>query len=575
MSGRDFVWETHGVHIGTGSDHVKHGIDQPRGLVEEAIRRGFPSIAFVMHSPRLTRFRYQSERRTDVRFIRGERAYLGYARHIERLRAEYGRRIHIRFGVELEWLGGGLGLNWSRSKLFQAYGLDFVIGSVHFSREGIPYDESEEETRRLVDLRGGVDRLWAGYLDEVMEMVDAGSSLIDVVGHLDLPKLFVSPPESWRVLEGRSEYLSRRLFALLETIAGHNLALDLNTAGLRRGCGIYPAVGILERAQRLGVPIAIGTDCHAPAELGADYDAALEHAAAAGYRYYVSFSRGIHEKRPFQAAETEHFGILNLGIEMLNLRLPASDRGEVARLGFGGPFRSLAEFFPESASLGSYRSLRVRKAGRSITLSDRPPESAPGEIVCLSSHHTDVPGTLSILLNTLASEEINVETAYLNSMHDGTASAYLTLTGSPEGIREAVEFVKGTAPERFFAIEPEVRIALPPFKSAPLYLLELDGVELPVPLSRQMIVSVHANRPGVLLILLSALAARNVNVLDLQLGKRAGKGYAVLGVSGETRDIAASLADLGPEFVEVSHIELSRLELLAPHSGVDATPGGP
>jgi histidinol-phosphatase (PHP family) len=352
-------------------------------------------------------------------------------------------------------------------------------------------------------------------------------------------------------------------------IADHDLALDVNTAGLRRGCGIYPSPAILARAQRIGVPIALGTDCHAAEELGADYEAAVEHAGEAGYRSYVSFSRGIHEKRPFQEAEGEHFAILNLGIEMLNLRLPPAERGELARFGFGGPFRSMAGVFPESASLGSYRSLRVRKAGRSVTLSDRPPEAAPGELVCLCSHHTDTPGTLSILFNTLASEEINVETAYLNSLHDGTATAYLTLTGSPAGIREAVDFVKGTASERFFSIEPEVRIALPPMKSARVYLLEVDGVELPVPVSRQMVVSVHANRPGVLLILLSALASKGANVLDMQLGRRGDKGYAVLGVSGDPGDVAASLAGLGPEFSEVSHVELSRLELLGPSGGPD------
>jgi histidinol-phosphatase (PHP family) len=228
---------------------------------------------------------------------------------------------------------------------------------------------------------------------------------------------------------------------------------------------------------------------------------------------------------------------------------------------------ALATYDPNTHALPSnFESLRVRKAGRSVTLSDRPPEASPGELVCLCSHHTDTPGTLSILLNTLASEEINVETAYLNSLHDGTATAYLPLTGSPEGIREAVDFVRGTAPERFFSIEPEVRIALPPFKSAPAYLLEVDGVELPVPLSRQMIVSVHANRPGVLLILLSALAARNVNVLDMQLGRRGNRGYAVLGVSGDPQDVEASLANLGPEFAEVSSLRLSRLELLTSSS---------
>ncbi len=81
------------------------------------------------------------------------------------------------------------------------------------------------------------------------------------------------------------------------------------------------------------------------------------------------------------------------------------------------------------------------------------PSYEGGEIVCLFSHHRDLPGTLAILLNTLASEEINVETAWLNSLRDGTATAYLTLGGPREHIREAVEFVLGTAADRFLRID--------------------------------------------------------------------------------------------------------------------------
>lgn len=65
------VWETHGIHVGTGDDHVHHGIDDIDALVERALSQGHPSITFIIHTPRLTRFRYASERATDVKFIRG------------------------------------------------------------------------------------------------------------------------------------------------------------------------------------------------------------------------------------------------------------------------------------------------------------------------------------------------------------------------------------------------------------------------------------------------------------------------------------------------------------------------
>ena len=132
-----FLWETHGIHVGTGRDHVKHGIDNLEEVVEQALREGFPSITFVIHTPRLTRFRYREERDTDVKFIRGDAAYFGFTRRMEALKEKYRGGIIVRYGIELEWMGPGLGLQWSRSKLFQAYGVDFVIGSVHFSSEGL------------------------------------------------------------------------------------------------------------------------------------------------------------------------------------------------------------------------------------------------------------------------------------------------------------------------------------------------------------------------------------------------------------------------------------------------------
>jgi histidinol-phosphatase (PHP family) len=217
-------------------------------------------------------------------------------------------------------------------------------------------------------------------------------------------------------------------------------------------------------------------------------------------------------------------------------------------------------------SLGSYDALRVRHDERSITLSDNAEEAyaeaAGGSgLTRLYSQHTDTPGTLSILFNTLASEAINVETAQLYSLSDGTATAYLTVNGTKERIREAVDFVMGTASDRFYNIETDPDFELPPLKAAPAYLLEVDGVSLPIPISAHMVVTVHNNRPGVLLILLSALASRRVNVLDLQLGSRGERGFAVLGIDGDRRDVAAVLTELGPQFYEATQIVLPALEM--------------
>jgi HisJ family histidinol phosphate phosphatase len=557
MHAQNFIWETHGIHVGTGDDHVKHGIDDLASLVERAIGLGFPSLTFVIHTPRLTRFRYSSERATKVKFIRGEASYFDYAERMRRLRDLFAGRIQIHYGVELEWLGAGLGLQWNRAKLFQAHGVDFVLSSVHFSPEGIPYDGSAEESAELIRSRGGVEPFWAAYFDELIEMVDSSWQSISAVGHLDLPKLFAPLPACLTGLDGADGETARRLYTLLEMIAERSLALDVNVSGLRKGVGIYPHPEILKRARALGIPVAIGTDCHSAEDLGRDYEAGLDAVSRAGYSYYLSFSRGIPEKRSLRTGEEDPgYAALNLGIEMLNQRFSRERRLEIPHLSFGGPFRSLQDDFPESTSLGTFRALRVRREERSITISDSAPERSNEEITCLFSHHKDTPGTLAVLLNTLASEEINVEKAWLKSLDDGTATAYLTLAGEREGIREAVEFVRGTASDRFLRVEPELRVRLPPLRPAGAYLLEVDGVWLPMPVSRHMLIAVHANRPGVVLILLSALASRAVNVVDFQLGARGDKNFAALGLEGDEREVAEVLRRLGPSYFEASQIVL-------------------
>jgi histidinol-phosphatase (PHP family) len=560
-----FIWETHGIHVGTGKDHVKHGIDDVEAVVQQAVARGFPSLSFVIHSPRLTSFRYQSERDTRVKFIRGDAAYFSYAATMEQLKTRYADRIRLRYGIELEWMGPGLGLQWNRSKLFQAFGVDFVIGSVHFSYEGIPYDGSKQDTERLIELRGGVEPFWAGYLDEMIEMIDTSWEMIHVVGHLDLPKLYAPLPETMADVEHSAHFLARRMRTLLEMISDLNLALDVNLSGLRKGCGLYPDLQFLKRARQLHIPIAIGSDSHHVEEIGRDYVRGIELAQEAGYRHYVTFSRGITEKRPLLESQDGHFRILNLGVEILKLRFEPRLRQKTPQFSFGGSFRQMLPVFDGSVSLGRYNALRVRRDDRSITLSDSSEEAhaeamEAGELTCLYSHHTDTPGTLSILFNTLASEAINVETTQLYSLSDGTATAYLTVSGAQERIRQAVDFVMGTASDRFFRIETDPSTELPPLKSAPAYLLEVDGVSLPIPISSHMVITVHNNRPGVLLILLSALASRSVNVLDLQLGSRGERGFAVLGIEGDEREVAAVLTELGPQFYEANQIVLPVLE---------------
>ena len=555
-----FIWETHGIHVGTGKDHVKHGIDDFEIIINSAIKKNHPSITFIIHTPRLTKYRYQSERETDIKFIRGDRAYSEFSNVIDELKNKYENKIKIKYGIELEWLGSDLGLQWSRSKIFQARNADFVIGSVHFSHEGLPYDGSKEEAEELLKLRGSVEKYWDGYFLEMMEMIESARDMIQVVGHFDLPKLNVAIPSPLKNIDTSTHYLARRVRTLLELISEYNLALDVNISGLMKGCGIYPDQTILKRAKQLNIPVAVGTDTHRTEDYSQNYDKAIEYLLEAGYKQYVCFSNNIPAKKPVEGNEdeTKKFNVLNLGIEILNQRFQDNRRKVIPNFSFGGEFQPLINNYPNSTVLGNYEAIRVRKGSKSLTVGYI--DSTEEKIVNkgLYSHHLDKPGVLSVIFNTLASEGINVTTALLNA-NNGSGKAVLELEGTDDMIKEAVEFIKGTSSDKFLKVEFKENITIPKLNQDRIHLLEIDGVDLPIPTSHQMIITVHNNNAGVLLILLSGLAAYNINVNELQLGQRGNKGYAVLGVSGNEHDIKSVLDNLGPQYTEASYIKLDSL----------------
>jgi histidinol-phosphatase (PHP family) len=82
----------------------------------------------------------------------------------------------------------------------------------------------------------------------------------------------------------------------LETVKAHDVAIELNTAGLRKECReIYPSRHYLEMAHEIGVAITFGSDAHAPNEVGADFDQAIELAKSVGYRSTRVFTQRSYE----------------------------------------------------------------------------------------------------------------------------------------------------------------------------------------------------------------------------------------------------------------------------------------
>jgi len=553
----EFIWETHGIHAGTEQDRVKHGIDKLENVVDKAIEAMHPSITFIIHSPRLTNFRYIAERDTNIKFIRGNRSYLNYPKRIADLRKKYEGKINIKYGVELEWMGADLGLQWSRSKIFQAEDADYVIGSVHFAPEGLPYDGSKEEALELLKIRGSLEAYWDGYFNEIIQMIECFGNMIQIIGHIDLPKLNVDMPESLVNFETSSHPLANKFRTLLELIADRNLSLDVNMAGKFKGVGVYPTQNILRRANELQIPVCVGTDTHHVRYYGLNFKESLEYIQEAGYESYVSYSKLIPENRTIYNDHELKFKytVLNKGIELLNQRLDSEHRKIIPDFSFGGSFSEFLDIYKNATGMGNYNAIRIRKWGKSITVTNEIPKATNLLVNGLFSEHVDQPGVISSLFNTLASEGINVETARLKSNNDGTAVAFLSIESDNGNVENAIEFINGTSSGLFHNLTYKENAKLPNYYKPAVYLLEMDGVKLNLALSEKVILTKHNNAPGVLLILLSALSSKHINIIDLRLGKLNNVGYSAIAIDGDSNVIRNLLSNLGEQYYEASLIE--------------------
>ena len=111
----------------------------------------------------------------------------------------------------------------------------------------------------------------------------ADSDHFDTIAHPALVKKFGHRPT--RDPRDLYERVARRL-------AAAGVAVEVNTAGLRKPVReLYPHPDLLAACRRAGVPATLGSDAHAPEEVAADYDLAVDHLRAAGYERVLTYQQ--------------------------------------------------------------------------------------------------------------------------------------------------------------------------------------------------------------------------------------------------------------------------------------------
>lgn len=236
----------------------RHAVGEPTELAAQAVRAGLSEIGFTDHNPMP---------RDDFDDWRMRAADLGaYVEAVQRARRDY-PSLQIKLGLEVDYLPGYE--EWVRD-LASRYPWDYFIGSVHYVSDSWAIDNPQaiSEWKRRDPME-----VWTAYFERLTMAAESG--LFEIIGHVDLCKKFCFYP---------AQDCTPLFKRLLAAAAGKGVAIELNTAGLRKDCReIYPGPRIIQLAAEAGVPITFGSDAHAPGEVGLDFAAAMEAARAVGY----------------------------------------------------------------------------------------------------------------------------------------------------------------------------------------------------------------------------------------------------------------------------------------------------
>ena len=164
-------------------------------------------------------------------------------------------------------------------KVLLGYEVDYLTGSVHFLKNKSDMWGFDNPEFIGVYKSKDIDTIWAEYFDAIKSM--AKTQLFDIVGHLDLIKVFKFLPKK-----------DIRLIAkeTLKEIKKSNMVLEINPAGLRKPiCETYPSKQLLELAYEMDINITFGSDAHEIDQVGFKYDEAVALAKEIGYSKCVTF----------------------------------------------------------------------------------------------------------------------------------------------------------------------------------------------------------------------------------------------------------------------------------------------
>ena len=223
----------------------KHAKGEPEEFIKKAIEKGIKIYGFADHAPMEFDYKYR------MSFDEMDK----YEKEIKTLKEKYKDKIKILLGYEVDFTP-------TVDKRVLERKVDYLIGSVHFlDNWGFDNPEFIKEWDKR-----DVDDVYKEYFSKIEEM--ANSKLFNIVGHIDLVKVFGHKPKT---------DIKDLAKTAIKAIKNADMAVEINTAGLRKPVKeAYPSDELLDMILNENIDVTLSSDAHSPEQVGYKLNETIE-----------------------------------------------------------------------------------------------------------------------------------------------------------------------------------------------------------------------------------------------------------------------------------------------------------
>lgn len=266
----------------THSYHCNHAIGNLEEYIQKAIQLNLPEIGLSDHFPM-----YLLPEKFHKYTMKKE-LLDGYLQETREVKRRFQSQIVIKRALEVDYY----------SPVFPQYKkaikplvseLDYIIGSIH----GVAWKNSVIPIAGTFSLpdsfkTSDTDSLYLEYYEELNRLVKTG--FYDILGHFDVIKKLNLPiteqPLIWE-----------SILNVLDNLETSNMAVEINTSGLRKQDELYPQPAIIQELIQRNIPLVLGSDAHAPADVGYAFEETLDFLRKNGLKRLCRISN--HQKEFF------------------------------------------------------------------------------------------------------------------------------------------------------------------------------------------------------------------------------------------------------------------------------------